>query len=123
MAHQIKSSSQWRPDQIVSTRDVRAFLSSVIIGDRIGVAFHPDTPFEDYMDIGDGSVSDAGVVGAVHEATSFPVSGVPRYALVRSAVLNDVMERCFDVVEADVNNDMGIYEMYQEIWRVTGVTQ
>lgn len=42
------------PDKVECERDARAFMASVCVRDGLGLRFHPDTPFADYVRDGGG---------------------------------------------------------------------
>lgn len=75
--------------EIKTIGDVRTFFKQLLAE---GLNFHPDTPFEDYINC---------------ETTH------PTYTVVEADIKNQLMEQCFDVCE-QVNID--IYEIANEIF-------
>lgn len=75
--------------QIKTIEDVKTFFQQLLAED---LNFHPDTPFEDYIN------------GETRH---------PTYTYVEADIRNKLMEQCFDVCD-EVNID--IYEIANEIF-------
>lgn len=118
----MKRSTQFTRRDITDVRSVRRFLTSLIVLDGLGMAFHPDNDFGQYVKSG-GDVSDVDLLDVVPAAAEMtgvaPSSHIPVYSQGDIVVLGAVIDECFTVCER-VGQD--VYDVSMSIWFSTGLS-